>query len=224
MMLPGSGTTGATPISHRAAPRTTSELSPEGIDAVGVAVIGVGDGGTTLLRLLADDPHAEVRWIWDLDHDRLTEYRWRYPAVRVTTRLGRLLADPRLEAVIIATPVYTHYELAARALAAGKHAFVEKPLAPPSELVDDLVAMAVDGGRILMCGHAYVELPDFIRSVRSVRAKQGMGFQTKLDRSVIRGVREADASLRPGGHKVRLVERGGDTTNQRPVPRDFAIV
>jgi hypothetical protein len=207
-------------MSHRAAPRTTPELSPGGIDAVRVAVIGVGDGGPNLLRLLADDPDAQVRWIWDLDHDRLAEYRWRYPAVRVTTRLGRLLADPGLEAVIIATPVYTHYELTARALAAGKHAFVENPLGPPSELFHELVAMAADGSRILMCGHAFVELPDFIRSVR---AKEGMGFHTKLGRGVVRVVGEADAPLRPRGRKVRLVERG-DAPNQRPVPRDFAIV
>src|SRR5436305_10456824 len=101
-------------------------------EPVGVAVVGLGYWGPNLLRVLADNPDVEVRWICDLDRDRLTKFKRRYPAARVTTRLDRVLDDHQVDGVIIATPVYTHYELAARALAAGKHVFVEKPLAPSS--------------------------------------------------------------------------------------------
>ncbi len=60
----------------------------------------------------------------------------------MTTSVERVLADPNVDAVVIATPVHTHYDLAAQALQAGKHMFVEKPLAPSSELADDLVRLA----------------------------------------------------------------------------------
>ena len=90
---------------------------------------GLGYWGPNLLRVLGDNLDAEVRWICDLDTERLAKYRRRHPAARVTTRFERVLADPTVDAVIIATPVHTHYTLAAQALRLGKHVFVEKPLA-----------------------------------------------------------------------------------------------
>src|ERR1700744_5962872 len=94
-------------------------------DHVGVAVVGLGYWGPNLLRVLGDNLDAEVRWMCDLDTDRLAKYRRRHPSARVTTRLDRVLADPDVDAVFIATPVHTHYALAAQALEAGKHVFVE---------------------------------------------------------------------------------------------------
>ncbi len=132
---------------------------------VGVAVIGLGYWGPNLLRVLADKPEAEVRWICDLDRERLTRYRRRYPSVRATSRIERVLADPDVQTVIIATPVNTHYSLAAQALRAGKHVFVEKPLAPSSELADDLAAMAAERHRVLMCGHTFVYSPP-VRAIK----------------------------------------------------------
>ena len=105
------------------------EPDADGMSAsVAVAIVGLGYWGPNLLRVLAENPDVEVRWICDLDQERLTKYRRRYPATRVTTRLERVLADATVDAVIIATPVYTHYELATRVLEVGKHVFVEKPL------------------------------------------------------------------------------------------------
>ncbi|MGH2856527.1 MAG: Gfo/Idh/MocA family protein, partial [Solirubrobacteraceae bacterium] len=95
----------------------------------GVAVIGLGYWGPNLLRVLGDNLDAKVRWICDLDSERLARYRRRHTGARVTTRVQRVLADPNVDAVVIATPVHTHFDLASRALAAGKHVFVEKPLA-----------------------------------------------------------------------------------------------
>src|SRR5438067_13845623 len=111
-------------------PSPTEEHCKVSCDPVGVAVVGLGYWGPNLLRVLGDNPDADVRWICDLDRDRLARYRRRYPGARVTTRLERALADADVEAVMIATPVHTHYDLAAQALEAGKHVFVEKPLAP----------------------------------------------------------------------------------------------
>jgi predicted dehydrogenase len=137
----------------------------EGTPPLGVAVIGLGYWGPNLLRVLAEDPGVTIRWICDLDHDRLARYRLRYPATRVTTQLARVLSDPDVEAVVIATPVHTHYELASQALEAGKHVFVEKPLAPSSALADDVVALAAERDLTLMCGHTFIYSP----SVRAVK-------------------------------------------------------
>src|SRR5207248_8475182 len=121
-------------------------------EPVGIAVVGLGYWGPNLLRVLGDNPDVNVRRMCDLDRSRLDLFHRRYPAARVTTRVERVLADPRVEAVVIATPVHTHYELAARALKAGKHTFVEKPLASSTELAADLATLAEAGGRTLRRG------------------------------------------------------------------------
>ncbi|MGH2892305.1 MAG: Gfo/Idh/MocA family protein, partial [Solirubrobacteraceae bacterium] len=135
------------------------------VEPTGVAVIGLGYWGPNLLRVLADKPEAQVRWICDLDRERLSRYRRRYPSVRITSHIERVLADPGVETVIIATPVHTHYDLAAQALQAGKHVFVEKPLAPSSALADDLAKMAADRGLLLMCWHTFVYSPP-VRAIK----------------------------------------------------------
>src|SRR5689334_13968949 len=148
--------------------KSTVQITPENAAAtkeVGVAVVGLGYWGPNLLRVLGDNLEAEVRWICDLDPERLGKYRRRHPGARVTTKVDRVLSDPAVDAIIIATPVHTHYDLAARALEAGKHVFVEKPLAHSSELADDLAAIARDQRRILMCGHTFIYSPP-VRAVK----------------------------------------------------------
>src|SRR5256885_5707219 len=87
-------------------------LPSEPSEPVGVAVVGLGYWGPNLLRVLGDNPDVKIRWICDLDRERLAKFRRRHPGARVATRLDRVLADDTVEAVIIATPVHTHYTLA----------------------------------------------------------------------------------------------------------------
>ncbi len=127
--------------------RTTAEPDQAGsggepAGVVGVAVIGLGYWGPNLLRVLSESSEAQVHWICDLDEERLERWQRRYPSVRATTEVELVLADPEVELVIIATPVHTHYPLAAQALEAGKHVFVEKPLASSTAHADDLTARA----------------------------------------------------------------------------------
>jgi predicted dehydrogenase len=130
-----------------------------------VGVVGLGYWGPNLLRVLADDPAVEVAWICDTDKSRLAAMHRRYPAARVATDVRTVLVDPAVEAVALATPVFTHYDLAAACLRAGKHTFVEKPLAPSTGQADDLLALAADTGRVLMCGHTFTYSP----AVRAVK-------------------------------------------------------
>jgi predicted dehydrogenase len=126
---------------------------------VDVAVVGLGEWGPNLLRVLGDNLDVQVSWICDVDSSRLAKCRHRHPAARVTTRLDRTLDDPGVDAVVFATPVETHYKLAMRALAAGKHVFVKSPLATCAELADDLANLAHERRRIVMSGHTFPYSP-----------------------------------------------------------------
>jgi predicted dehydrogenase len=138
-----------------------------GASPVGVGVVGLGYWGPNLLRVLADDAAVTVKWICDSDRERLARFHRRYPATRPTTEFEDVLADPEVEAVVIATPVFTHYELAAASLAAEKHTFVEKPLAPSALLSDRLIDLARGADRVLMCGQTFLYSPP-VRAVKQM--------------------------------------------------------
>jgi len=130
-----------------------------------VGVVGLGYWGPNLLRVLADDTAVDVKWICDTDRERLARFHRRYPATCPTTEFQDVLADPQVEAVVIATPVFSHYELASASLAAEKHTFVEKPLAPSAELAHGLVDLAHRADRVLMCGQTFLYSPP-VRAVK----------------------------------------------------------
>src|SRR4051812_13645512 len=96
---------------------------------VRMAVVGLGYWGPNLVRNLHELPQATLGCVCDARPEALDRIGLRYPAVQRTTRFEDVLGDDSIEAVAIATPVSTHFELASRALDAGKHVFVEKPLA-----------------------------------------------------------------------------------------------
>jgi predicted dehydrogenase len=123
------------------------------------AVVGLGYWGPNLLRVLAEDTDCSVRWICDLDDARLARQARRYPAARTTSRLDDVLEDDEIDALYIATPVFTHVDLCRRSLLADKHTFVEKPLATSTAAADDLLQLARVRGRTLMCGHTFVYSP-----------------------------------------------------------------
>jgi predicted dehydrogenase len=149
--------------------------SPAGVDRpVVVAVVGLGYWGPNLLRVLADDPGVSVAWICDFDEARLAAMHRRYPSPRVTTDVRAVLADPAVDAVVFATPVFTHFDLAAASLRAGKHTFVEKPLAPSSALAEELLTLARRQHRVLMCGHTFTYSPA-VRAVKRMLVERRLG-------------------------------------------------
>jgi predicted dehydrogenase len=196
-------------------------------DEVGVAVVGLGYWGPNLLRVLGDNVDARVRWICDLDPERLGKYRRRYPDARVTTRLERVLADPTVDAVIIATPVDTHYDLAGRALEAGKHVFVEKPLAPSSELADELAVMAAQRDRILMCGHTFLYSPP-VRAIKRMISEGKLGDIYFISSSRVNlGLHQRDVSviwdLGPHDFSILLYWLSEMPTTVRAIGRDSIV-
>ena len=126
---------------------------------VRVGLAGLGYWGPNLARNLDDLPDAELTWLCDSDPTRLTRYAPRFTGARTTDRFDDLLEDRTLDAVLVATPVVTHHELAKRALLAGKHVFVEKPLALTAGDADEVVAIAEERGLVLMPGHLLLYHP-----------------------------------------------------------------
>jgi predicted dehydrogenase len=122
-----------------------------------IGVVGLNYWGPNLVRNF--DALADLRWVCDLDETLLE----RYPSTRTTTRFEDLLEDDSLDAIVIATPVPTHYALAKQALEAGKHVFVEKPPAMRAAEMDELVQVAADRDRVLMPGHLLLYHPGVLK-------------------------------------------------------------
>src|SRR3954465_14296001 len=123
------------------------------------AVVGLGYWGPNLARNFAAIPGCELAWCCD-EREELREHWSRtFPSTRFTAELDDLLADDTLDAVVLATPVPTHGPLAERALDAGKHCLVEKPLAYTVADAERAAAAAERSGRILMVGHLLVYHP-----------------------------------------------------------------
>jgi predicted dehydrogenase len=120
---------------------------------VRVGVVGLGYWGPNLARNFAAIPGCELAWLCDGDERARARLERAFPSARATGELGDLLADERLDAVVLATPVPTHAQLAIAVAGAGKHCFVEKPLATTAADAEQAVAAAERAGRILMVGH-----------------------------------------------------------------------
>src|SRR3989440_5775904 len=110
-----------------------SNILPINAPAVRVGVIGYGYWGPNLVRNLAEVEGFRVTTVSDMSESRLALARARYPSITTTTDCHRLIDDPAVDAVVIMTPVSTHYPLALEALQAGKHVLVAKPITAGSE-------------------------------------------------------------------------------------------
>jgi predicted dehydrogenase len=122
-----------------------------------LGLAGLGYWGPNLARNF--DDLAELAWLCDLSPDLLDRYGARYPQARTTDRFEDLLEDDSVQAIVIATPVPTHHDLARRALSAGKHVFVEKPPALNGAEADELVAIAEERELVLLPGHLLLYHP-----------------------------------------------------------------
>ena len=160
-----------------------------------LGVVGLGYWGPNLLRVVAEMADVEVRWICELDPARLERWSRRYPRTRATNEFEQVIGDPDLDAVLLATPVYTHFELACRALEAGKHAFVEKPLAPTSDQATRLLDLASERELALMCGHTFLYSPP-VRAIREMLVNRELGELFFISSSRVNlGLHQPDVSV-----------------------------
>jgi predicted dehydrogenase len=139
-----------------------------------IAVIGAGYWGPNLARNFAASPEWDLAAICDLDRDRAEGLAARVGGVDVHTDLDELLQRDDVDAVAIATPARTHHGIALRALAAGKHVMVEKPLADAGDSGRAMVAAASASGLVLMADHTYCYTPAVLK-IRELVAEGALG-------------------------------------------------
>ena len=145
-----------------------------------VGVIGAGYWGPNIIRNLYEAPGAEAVAVADLSQERLDAIHKRFPSLRVTTNYRELLDDPTIDAICIVTPVKTHRKLAEEAFAAGKHVFVEKPLAQSVSDAEAIVRARDRAGKTLMVGHTFVYNPA-VEHVKGILDAGGIGNVHYLD-------------------------------------------
>ncbi len=132
---------------------------------VRVALIGYGYWGPNLVRNFSEVDDAAVVACCDLSQERLNKIKKRHPGILCTQNHEELLRDPNVDAVVIATPVSTHYPIAREALERGKHVLIEKPLADSTEHALDLIERAAKHRRVLMVDHTFI----YTSAVRKIR-------------------------------------------------------
>lgn len=170
-------------------------------------VVGLGYWGPNLARNLALIDGVELAWCCDGRQEVRERLAATYPAARFTADLGEMLADDELDAVVVATPVPTHADLAVRVLEAGKHCFVEKPLAQSAAAAERAVAAAGKAGRVLMVGHL-LEYHPGVRKLKEIADSGELGdihyiYSNRLNLGQLRADENALWSL--GAHDLSVV-------------------
>ena len=123
---------------------------------INIAQIGVGYWGPNLLRNFMANKNCDIKIVVDLSKERRHFVRDSYPSVRVSDRIEDIINDSDIEAVVIATPVATHFDLARQCLESGKHILVEKPLATTVEEVQQIGILAKEKALVAMVGHTFL--------------------------------------------------------------------
>lgn len=147
-------------------------MNPQG--TIGTLVVGYGYWGPNIVRNVVESPDFRMMGLCERDEGRVADFRRRHPGIWAEPDLDAALADPRIEAVAIATPPHTHFDLVSRALNAGKHVLVEKPLARTGDEAAGLVALAEERGRVLLPGHTFVYSPS-VNKVRDLIRGEELG-------------------------------------------------
>ena len=174
---------------------------------VQVGVVGLGYWGPNLARNFDRSPDAVLRWICDASEAARARWSTQFPKARVSDSIDELLSDPELDAVVVATDVSSHAELAQRVLEAGKHCFVEKPMAQSLAEAEQLAAAAERSDRVLMVGHLLEYHPGVEKLAQITRAGD-LGdihyvYSNRLNLGKLRADENALWSL--GAHDVSVV-------------------
>src|SRR5919109_3256081 len=160
-----------------------------------VAVVGLGYWGPNVARALYELEDAELSVVCDRREEALAKFLRRYPAVGATTDIHDVLCDEAVDAVVFRTPVAPHFSLAGRALEAGKHVFVEKPLAASSDEAATLINLAADSALVLMPGHTFLYSPP-VTKVRDLIVSGELGDLYFISMSRVNlGIHQPDVSV-----------------------------
>ncbi len=141
---------------------------------ISLGVVGCGYWGPNLIRNFRALPDCRLKVMCDLNQDRLRHLRSLYPEVEGETDYNKLLNDPELDAIIVATSVRFHYPMAKAALLAGKHVLIEKPMASSPAECEELISIAEEKGLIVMVGHTFL-YSAAVRKIKEIVENQDLG-------------------------------------------------
>jgi predicted dehydrogenase len=139
-----------------------------------IAVVGCGYWGPNLIRNFNSLPECRVKYVCDKDKNRLTYLQNIYPLTETTTEFEKLLNDTEINAIAIATPVRFHFDMARKSLLAGKHTFIEKPMASSVAECEQLVEIAEQQQLKLMVGHTFIYSPP-VRKIKEIVTAGDLG-------------------------------------------------
>jgi predicted dehydrogenase len=145
-----------------------------------IGVIGFGYWGPNIVRNFSRQKDAVVSWICDIDPQALTRIAYQYPEVKTTMDYRDILSDAAVDAVVIVTPIVTHFSLASEAIRAGKHVLVEKPMTQTASQAQKLVALARKKKKILMVDHTFIYTPA-VRYIKQLISRGGLGDIYAID-------------------------------------------
>ncbi|HXH20179.1 MAG TPA: Gfo/Idh/MocA family oxidoreductase [Chitinophagales bacterium] len=140
----------------------------------GIGIIGCGYWGPHFIRLVKENNLSRLVKVCDSDKSRVKKCRKLFPGVEFTSSLEDIILNPAVEAVIISTPVKTHYELAKKSLSAGKHVLCEKPMTRTSREANELIALSRKNKKVLMPGHVF-EFNSVVQYMRRLIASKKIG-------------------------------------------------
>lgn len=164
------------PIPVRTLPTPVMGIGEADAPAISVGVVGYGYWGPNFVRNFFEVPGARVRAVSELRPERLSQAQARYPSIETSNDAHALIADPSIDAVVIMTPVSTHFELALEALQAGKHVLAAKPMASTSAQASLLIEEANKRGLVLMVDHTFV----YTGAVRRIKELADSGSLGRL--------------------------------------------
>lgn len=147
---------------------------------VNIGIIGLGYWGPNLLRNFFEIDRVKVTSVCDLNKNRLSKIKSLYPGIQITVNSREITSDPEIDAVIIATPVSTHYELVMNSLIENKHVLVEKPLASDSVQANRMVEEASNRNLVLMVDHTYI-YTGAINKIKEILDDESLGIAYYYD-------------------------------------------
>ncbi len=162
---------------------------------INIAIIGYGYWGPNLVRNFNAAGSCKVKWVSDLRTERLDAVSRLYPGIKVTQQIDDLFADKELDAVVIATPVHTHFPMAKKALENGKHVLLEKPMTSNVSEAEELIAIAAKEGRVLMVDHTFL-YTGAVQKIKSLIDSNSLGKLQYFDSTRINlGLIQSDVNV-----------------------------
>lgn len=191
-----------------------------------IGLIGLGYWGPNLARVIDGIEGVELAAICEADRKRLESWAARYPSARATDSVEELLAHPEIDAVVIATPADTHYEIALASMRARKHVLVEKPLARSTAEAEELISVAEAEGLVLMPGHVFLYNAG-VRKIRDYIASGELGevyyvYSQRLNLGQVR--RDVNALWNFAPHDLSILAWWLGARPTRVVARGFSYI